>query len=198
MMASEREAPTSDDIVVALGVDSAAARSWRAGLSTADRGEHVMVEGDGHIGLVGWHFDHEPTVRPVGDGLGITAYKVVSARALEPLSGLRALVISEQRGLRAGARNEDYEAFMRDRWIPGVTSLPGYRAALLLKGRAGARAGQYAYLGWFSSEDAREGLLVALGDAVPARLAAYRKLIDESFARFLDPSLHRFLRLKVD
>jgi hypothetical protein len=198
MTVSERRTTTGDGIVVALGVDSATARSSRAELSAADHGEHVMVEGDGHVGLVGWQFDHEPTVRSVGDGLGITAYTVVSARVLEPLSGLRALVISEQSGLRAGARNEDYEAFMRDRWIPGVTSLPGYRAALLLKGRAGARAGQYAYLGWFSSEDVREGLLVALGDTVPARLVTYRKLIDESFARFLDPSLHRFLRLKVD
>jgi hypothetical protein len=181
---------------VTISLSPAAETRDGAGADSASDDEVIRVRGDGYRAAIG--FDDSVPSTDTFDRW-TTIYEVVTAHEGSPLAQLHALVLSEQEGLKPGSTEASYVQFMSERWIPGVTSLPGYRAAHLLRGRRGARAGKLAYLGWFTDVQARESLLAALGvQEVPSALRGYRELIDESFRYYLDPSLHRFLRLQRD
>lgn len=126
-----------------------------------------------------------------------TRYEVRAGVQRDPVGATPAFVLSEEEAFQDRVEDHAYEKWVDEVWGPGVTALPAYRAALLLRGTAGARRGKYASIGWFTNAPARDQLLRALSEDYPSELAGYRKLIDEAFGTYLDRGRRRFLSLQT-
>jgi hypothetical protein len=167
-------------------------------LNTSDEGEILAVASDDQVGLLRlFSLSPQDVPESLPTGNNWTRYEVRAGTQGGSLDGSSALVLSEEDSFQEGVSDQAYERWVEDQWGPGVTSLPGYSAALLIRGTAGARTGKYSSIGWFTTVDARDQLLVALTPDYPSELAGYRKLIDEAFGKYLDRSRRRFLRLHV-
>src|ERR1700694_6001655 len=170
----------------------------KALLHASNEGGAIAVAGNDQIGLIRVFSaapDEAPVELPASQGW--TRYEVRAGTQRGSLNGLSALVLSEEDAFQQRVDDQAYERWVDDEWGPGVTGLPGYRAAFLMRGAAGGRSGKYSSIGWFTNVADRDALLVALTPSYPSELAGYRKLIDEAFGKYLDRSRRRFLALHV-
>jgi hypothetical protein len=173
----------------------------RVRASEPDGARTIAFDGDGQRGFI--RFAPRSSLSPLPASTerelakqgSWTRYEVRAGTQRMPLEGLRALVLSEEDAFRKDVEDADYERWVDSEWGPGVTRLPNYGAAFLLRGASGTRSGKYASIGFFTDRDARERLLVALGDRVPPELLQYRQLIDIAFGKYLERGRRRFFRL---